>query len=190
MAVVPSRPTCYMTRRLQSSSDKVTPHNFAGIELLFQLIVDFFPIIQLSQWKRCALCCLDAVTLQWRASMLLPTRVADGRTDSLLVQLVCRMLARFDGRALLWSRVRNNGNWPFTDGAFLLPPFHLTPFSRFWANRETAEVGLVNIHFFMASHTLVHPRATQSINTKAIAGILSSYLRPKCESLLLIVLYH
>ena len=121
--------------------------------------------------------------------------LTDGLTRCWFSSFVGCSLARFDGRAKgrtlpLWSRVRNNGNWPFTDGAFLLPPFHLTPFSRFWANRETAEVGLVNIHFFMASHTLVHPRATQSINTKAIAGILSSYLRPKCESLLLIVLYH
>ena len=37
MAVVPSRPTCHMTRRLQASSDKMTPKSFAKKGFLLTL---------------------------------------------------------------------------------------------------------------------------------------------------------
>ena len=67
---------------------------------------------------------------------------------------------------------------------------HLTPFSLFWANREAAEVGLVNTHPCISSYTLVHARGTHSINTKAIAGIMSSIYGQNVRAPLLIVLYH
>ena len=80
-------------------------------------------------------------------------------------------------------------------GLLRMEPFfyllhHLTPFSLFWANREAAELGLVNIHSCIASNTPVHARGTQSINTKAIAGIMSSIYGQNVRAPLLIVLYH
>ena len=117
--------------------------------------------------------------------------LTDGLTRCWFSSFVGCSLARFDGREKgarpLWSRVRNNGNWPFTDGAFLLPsspPHSIFSFlgkSRGRRDRFGEFSFLYRIRTLLCmleGHSQLTPRLSQtscSINDQNVRAFFSSY---------------